>query len=61
MWDKGIQVNVNNRRNDIYEIFGGLCDLPNLKRVDEDIILLPIHFDLTDKDVDRIIDAVKKY
>jgi len=61
MWGKGIQVNVNNRRNDVYEIFGGLCDLPNLKRVDEDIILLPIHFDLTDKDVDRIIDAVKKY
>ena len=61
MWDNGIQVNVNNRRNDIYEIFGGLCDLPNLKRVDEDVILIPIHFDLTNKDVDRIITTIIEY
>ena len=61
MWDRGIQVNVNNRRNDIYDIFGGLCDLPNLKRVDEDVILIPIHFDLTDSHVDRIIESIKEY
>ena len=61
MWNKGIQVNVNNRRNDIYDIFGGMCDLPNLKKADEDVILLPIHYDLSNSDVSRIIDAVKKY
>ena len=61
MWNLGIQVNVNNRRNDIYEIFGGLCDLPNTKRADEDVILLPLHSDLTDAQVQRIIEAVKQF
>ena len=61
MWSNGIQVNVNNRRNDIYDIFGGMCDLPNLKKADEDVILLPIHYDLSNSNVSRIIDAVKKY
>ena len=61
MWKRGIQVNVNNRRNDIYEIFGGLCDLPNTQKADEDVILLPLHNDLTDDHVERIIDAVKNY
>ena len=61
MWGKGIQVNVNNRRNDTYDIFGGLCDLPNTKRADEDVILIPLHNDLTEKDVERIVEAVKKF
>lgn len=59
--ERGIQVNVNNRRNDRYSVFGGLRDLPNVKRADEDMILLPIHFDLTDDDVGRIIQGVKEY
>jgi len=61
MWEKGVQVNINNRRNDIYDIFGGLCDLPNLKRADEDTILIPIHYDLTDSDVSRIITTIREY
>ena len=61
MWDRNIQVNVNNRRNDLYEIFGGLCDLPDLARADEDVILIPIHYDLTDEDVGRIIQNIKEY
>ena len=61
MWERGIQVNVNNRRNDIYDIFGGLRDLPNLKRADEDTILIPIHYDLTDSDVSRIITSIREY
>ena len=61
MWDRNIQVNINNRRNDIYEMFGGLCDLPNLKRVDEDVILIPLHADLTDDDLTRIISTIKEY
>tara|TARA_R110000787_G_scaffold6702_1_gene23334 strand:+ start:1031 stop:2164 length:1134 start_codon:yes stop_codon:yes gene_type:complete len=61
MWDRNIQVNVNNRRNDVYEMFGGLCDLPNLKRADEDVILIPLHFDLTDEDVSRVIKNIKDY
>lgn len=62
MWDSGIQIVVNNRRNDRYKIFGGIRkDLVNLERAEADTILLPIHWDLTEKDVDRIIDACKKW
>ena len=61
MWSKSIEVVVNNRRNDRYKIFCGLRDLPNLKRADEDTILLPMHFDLRDEDVNRIIEAVCDY
>lgn len=61
MWNKGIQCNVNNRRNDKYAIFGGLCYLPATQKCDEDVILLPIHFNLTDAQVEKIIDAVKNF
>lgn len=62
MRDRGIMVNVNNRRNDRYAIFGtGVRDLPSVARAEEDTILLPLHFDLTDDDVERIIAAVRKY
>lgn len=61
MREHGIFVNINNRRNDRYSIFGGIKNLPNLKRADEDTILIPIHYDLTDHDVEKIIDTIKKY
>lgn len=62
MWKRKIQVNVNNRRNDIYPIFGGIRnDLPDLERADEDTILLPIHKDLNQLSIERILDAVKAY
>ena len=62
MWNKGIQVNINNRRNDIYEIFGGLQkDLINLERADNDVILIPLHNDLSELDIHRIIDSIKEY
>jgi len=61
MRERGILVNVNNRRNDRYTIFGGLCELPNTARADEDVILIPLHADLTNDDVDKIIDAVQAY
>jgi len=55
-----IMVNINNRRNDIYPMFGGMRkDLKQVSRADEDVILLPIHCDLTDAQVNYIIDAVK--
>ena len=61
MHSKGIIVNVNNRRNDRYSIFGGLQDLPNTAKADEDTILIPIHADLSDDDVTRIIEAIHDY
>lgn len=61
MQKHGIQINVNNRRNDRYSIFGGKQDLPITEKVDEDVILIPIHADLTDAQVERIIKIIKKY
>lgn len=62
MWKHKIMVNINNRRNDIYPMFGGLRnDLKQLRRADEDVLLLPIHGDLTDDHVEYIVDVVKKY
>ena len=62
MWSKGIQVNINNRRNDIYEMFGGLQkDLKNLEKADNDVILIPMHNGLNDNDVSRIVDTIKVY
>lgn len=62
MFENGIQVNVNNRRNDKYSIFGGLRnDLPNTEKADADTILLPCHGDLTINDVDTIIEKIKEF
>lgn len=57
-----IMVIINNRRNDIYPMFGGLRDdLPMTARADSDVVLLPIHADLTQKQVSFIIKKVKDY
>lgn len=61
MKNKNIFLNINNRRNDIYPMFGSKKDFYNLKRVDEDLILLPIHTDLTDSNVDYIIQSIKEF
>ncbi|MCL5795033.1 MAG: DegT/DnrJ/EryC1/StrS family aminotransferase, partial [Patescibacteria group bacterium] len=59
--EKGIMVNINNRRNDIYPMFGGFrSDLINTAMADKDVILLPLHADLTQKQVNYIIDNVIK-
>lgn len=58
---RGIMVNINNRRNDIYPMFGGLRkDLPITAKADKDVILLPMHANLTDRQVDYIIENVKQ-
>ena len=56
-----IQVNINNRRNDRYPIFGGKQELPVTKKVDGDLILIPIHADLTNEQVEKIIKTIKEY
>ncbi len=61
MRENSIFININNRRNDRYSIFGGLKNLPDLERADQDTILIPIHFDLTDENVNKIIETIKKY
>lgn len=55
-----IRLNINNRRNDIYPMFGGLrSDLQMTERADQDVVLLPMHADLTEKQVSYIIKKVK--
>ena len=62
MWKNKIQVNINNRRNDTYSIFGGINKkLKNVNLIDKDIILLPIHLGLSNKDLKRIVSLVKRY
>lgn len=58
---QNIMVNINNRRNDIYPMFGGFRkDLIYTERADSDVILLPMHSDLTEKQVSYIIKQVQK-
>lgn len=55
-----IRLNINNRRNDIYPMFGGFRkDLPVTALADADVVLLPIHGNLTDEDVSYIIKKIK--
>ena len=62
MFANNIQVNVNNRRNDKYSIFGGMrSDLPNTAKVDLDTILLPCHGDLSLENLDRIVTKIKEF
>jgi len=56
-----IRLNINNRRNDIYPMFGRFQkNLVMTARADRDVVLLPIHADLTDKQVNYIIGKVKE-
>lgn len=60
LYRHNIMVNINNRRNDIYPIFGGLQkDLVMTARADSDVVLLPMHADLTEEQVGYIIEKVK--
>jgi perosamine synthetase len=60
MRSKGIEVAVHNRRNDRYSIFGGpRTDLPNLSRVDETAICIPLHPKLSDEQVSHIVESIK--
>ena len=60
MRSKGIGVTVHNWRNDKYAIFGGLRkDLPNLEKVDQTLISIPLHHGLSDEEVDYIIETIK--
>jgi len=59
MLEKGIEVSIHNWRNDKYTIFGGLKDLPNTKRLNNDIIHIPLHAELTNKEVEYIISTIR--
>jgi len=56
---EGVEVAVHNWRNDQYTLFGGIKDLPNTKRVNEDIIHIPLHAELSDEEVCRVNETIK--
>jgi len=57
-----IYVGINNRRNDIYPMFGGFRkDLLMTAQADQDVALLPIHTDLIEEQVNYIIKKVKDW
>lgn len=59
MRKKGIEVAVHNWRNDYYTVFGGRENLPNTERVNNDLIHIPLHAELTDEEVNYIIETIK--
>ena len=62
MLNNNIQVIINNRRNDVYKIFGGEDrKLKTLNKVDKEVILLPLHLGLKKKDILKIIELTKKF
>jgi len=61
MRNNGIEVSKLYTRNDKWSIFGPLRDLRNMEKVEEDIIHIPIHQDLTDDEVNHIVRTVKRW
>jgi dTDP-4-amino-4,6-dideoxygalactose transaminase len=60
MHTKGIELRVQNVRNDQFSIFGKQRrDLPNTDLIDKDFICLPIHEDLTLDDLQYVIKVVR--
>lgn len=62
MKDNGIITVVHNKRNDIYSVFGGLRkDLSNLEKLDKTLVNIPLHHELSDKEVNYVIDKIKNW
>lgn len=57
---RGVDASVVHLRIDSNTIFGPLRqDLPNLARLTETMICLPLHYMLSDEDVEQVIDGVR--
>lgn len=62
MRSNGIGATVHNWRNDRYSVFGGKRkDLKNLERLDKTLTNLPLHHDISDDNIEYVIDNVKKF
>ena len=61
MRDKGVGVSVMHVRNDQYSVFRGLRDdLPTLDRFSESYINVPLHNQLTNEDVQYVVQCVRE-
>ena len=62
MWENNIHVHMNNRRLDQYPIFGGIDNtLVNVQYAEDHHIMIPCHYEMTNSDVDKIINIVSRY
>ncbi len=60
MGKQGIETNMVQLRNDIYKIFGGeRLNLPNMDRLEDKYVSLPLHCNLTKEDVLQICQVAK--
>ena len=61
MKSRGIETSIVHRRNDAYSVFGGRrSDLPHLDQFSDSFICIPLHNQLTDEQVSRVIDSIKE-
>jgi dTDP-4-amino-4,6-dideoxygalactose transaminase len=61
MRTRGVEVSVVHVRNDQYKVFGGIRrDLVNLDRLSKTYICLPLHNQLSDDDVEYVIECIKE-
>lgn len=58
--ENGIETNLVQLRNDIFKIFGGKRqDLPNMNRLEDKYISLPLHTNMNVSDVDYVLSVIK--
>lgn len=55
MRSNGVEVAVHNWRNDDFTIFGGRKNLPNTERLNNDLIHIPLHVELSQRQINKII------
>jgi len=56
----GIGTSIVSRRNDDHYIFGGRRkDLPNVDRIEKDLVCIPNHMNVTDDDLHYIVSKIK--
>ena len=61
LFDNDIETNVVHVRNDVLSVFGGKRqDLPNMNKIEDKYISLPLHMHVTEEDVDRITKLIRK-
>jgi dTDP-4-amino-4,6-dideoxygalactose transaminase len=58
--DKGIETNLVHLRNDIFSIFGGnRQNLPNMNKIEDKYIYIPLHTRMTYDDAEYVVDTIK--
>lgn len=59
--ENGISSGTHHHRNDKYTVFGGKQNLPNMDRIEEEFLLLPLHHGVSVKDVNKICNLINDF